>query len=90
MGRADILNMLRALIVVGIEKLPPLGVGDTAQGFLSQDKIDAYVASLEKNLDTGIEKLVKNVLGGEIDEIEKDVFIANMCKKENEKIVFFY
>ena len=65
LGREEILRMLRALVVVGIENLLKLGVGNTDVGFTTQENIDAYQNSLVRNLDTALDKVVDDVIGFE-------------------------
>ena len=87
LGRLEIITMFTALIGAGIAKLPELGVGNTDEGFTTKEKIDAYQVKIGKNLDTGVEKLVNNVLGEETTDVEKDTFIENLCKPANAKVL---
>lgn len=82
--------MFRALIMAAIVNLPDLGVGDAEMGFTTQQKIDVYHDFLEKNLDTGLNKLVDNVIGSDAAEITKEDFLDNLQKPENAKILTSY
>ena len=79
--------MFRALIRAGIEKLPELGIGKTDDGFTTKDRIDAYRAKLESNIDAGVTKLVDNVLGSAVQDVAKELFVTNLQKKENSMIL---
>ena len=82
--------MLRALVVVGIENLLKLGVGNTDVGFTTQENIDAYQNSLVRNLDTALDKVVDDVIGFENQNVTKAAFVENLQKPENAQILTSY
>ena len=63
--------MLRSLVLIGIEKLLKLGVGNTDVGFTTQEEIDAYQKALISKLDAAVEKLVEQVIGFEKKDVTK-------------------
>jgi len=87
LGREEIRTMFIALLNAGIGRLPELGVGSEEEGFTTKEKIDAYQVSLSKNFDSGVDKLVNQLLGNDITDVEKDTFITNLQKPENSKVL---
>ena len=82
--------MFRALVMAAIENLPDLGVGDEKLGYTTQEKIDEYKASIEKRLDKGLDKLAEAMIEKDATEVTKEVFVENLCKPENAKILTSY
>lgn len=87
---AQIVIMFRALVMAAIENLPDLGVGDEKLGYTTQEKIDEYKASIEKRLDKGLDKLAEAMIEKDATEVTKEVFVENLCKPENAKILTSY
>ena len=82
--------MLRSLVLIGIEKLLKLGVGNTDVGFTTQEEIDAYQKALISKLDAAVEKLVEQVIGFEKKDVTKEDFVENLQKPENAQILTSY
>jgi hypothetical protein len=60
-NKPELKAMLVAYLNMAIDKLVDLGIGDTAMGFQTADKINAYKGNLVNKIDEGVERLLKDI-----------------------------
>jgi hypothetical protein len=77
--------MLKTYIGVAIGTLIDLGVGDEAQGFTTEAKIEAYKKKIADTLDEGLKKLLSELCTG--DKLTKEQFVTNVTAPNVSRIL---